>query len=64
MIADLFEFLAEPHLIQPTIIYDFPPCSLSPFRRLEPDVFSLTEVERFEFYIGGFEVAMPSASTE
>jgi lysyl-tRNA synthetase class 2 len=24
MIADAFEFLAERHLIQPTIIYDFP----------------------------------------
>ena len=52
-IADLFEFLAEEHLIQPTIIYDFP-LAVSPLSKIKPD--ELEWVERFEFYIGGFEV--------
>ena len=52
-IADLFEFLAEPHLIQPTIIYDFP-LAVSPLSKKKPD--EPDWVERFEFYIGGFEV--------
>jgi lysyl-tRNA synthetase, class II len=52
-IATVFELLAEEHLIQPTIIYDFP-LAVSPLSKQkaeEPDW-----VERFEFYIGGFEV--------
>jgi lysyl-tRNA synthetase class 2 len=52
-IADLFETLAEPHLIQPTIIYDFP-LAVSPLSKVKPDEPDWTE--RFEFYIGGFEV--------
>ena len=52
-IADLFEFLAEPHLIQPTIIYDFP-LAVSPLSKIKPS--EPDWVERFEFYIGGFEV--------
>jgi lysyl-tRNA synthetase, class II len=52
-IADLFEFVAEPHLIQPTIIYDFP-LAVSPLSKVKPD--EPDWVERFEFYIGGFEV--------
>ena len=52
-IAELFEFLAEPHLIQPTIIYDFP-LAVSPLSKQKPD--DPEWVERFEFYIGGFEV--------
>ncbi|WP_158793846.1 lysine--tRNA ligase [Granulicella sp. L60] len=52
-IAELFEFLAEPHLIQPTIIYDFP-LAVSPLSKIKPD--EPDWVERFEFYIGGFEV--------
>ena len=52
-IADLFEYLAEPHLIQPTIIYDFP-LAVSPLSKQKPD--EPDWVERFEFYIGGFEV--------
>ncbi len=53
LIAAIFEAVAEEHLIQPTIIYDFP-LAVSPLskqKRDEPDW-----VERFEFYIGGFEV--------
>ncbi|WP_263385298.1 lysine--tRNA ligase [Granulicella arctica] len=53
IIAELFEFLAEPHLIQPTIIYDFP-LAVSPLSKQKPD--EPDWVERFEFYIGGFEV--------
>ena len=52
-IAELFEYLAEPHLIQPTIIYDFP-LAVSPLSKVKPD--EPDWVERFEFYIGGFEV--------
>ena len=52
-IAEIFEFLAEPHLIQPTIIYDFP-LAVSPLSKKKPD--EPDWVERFEFYIGGFEV--------
>jgi lysyl-tRNA synthetase class 2 len=52
-IANLFEGLAEEHLIQPTIIYDFP-LAVSPLSKQKPD--EPDWVERFEFYIGGFEV--------
>ena len=52
-IAHIFELLAEPHLIQPTIIYDFP-LAVSPLSKVKPD--EPDWVERFEFYIGGFEV--------
>jgi lysyl-tRNA synthetase, class II len=53
VIAELFEGLAEEHLIQPTIIYDFP-LAVSPLSKVKPD--EPDWVERFEFYIGGFEV--------
>jgi lysyl-tRNA synthetase class 2 len=52
-IAELFEEVAEQHLIQPTIIYDFP-LAVSPLSKVKPDEPDWTE--RFEFYIGGFEV--------
>jgi lysyl-tRNA synthetase, class II len=52
-IADVFETVAEPYLIQPTIIYDFP-LAVSPLSKQKPD--EPDWVERFEFYIGGFEV--------
>ncbi len=52
-IAGVFEAIAEPHLIQPTIIYDFP-LAVSPLSKVKPD--EPDWVERFEFYIGGFEV--------
>lgn len=52
-IASLFEGVAEPYLIQPTIIYDFPR-AVSPLSKQKPD--EPEWVERFEFYIGGFEV--------
>jgi lysyl-tRNA synthetase class 2 len=53
VIANLFEDLAEPNLIHPTIIYDFP-LAVSPLSKVKPD--EPDWVERFEFYIGGFEV--------
>jgi lysyl-tRNA synthetase class 2 len=52
-IADLFERFAEPHLIQPTIIYEFP-TTISPLSKQKPD--DPDWVERFEFYCGGFEL--------
>jgi lysyl-tRNA synthetase class 2 len=54
LIAELFESVAEEHLIQPTFITDFPTevSPLSKQRRDDPRY-----VERFELYIGGMEVA-------
>ncbi len=52
-ISTIFETVAEEHLIQPTIIYDFP-LAVSPLSKQKPD--EPDWVERFEFYIGGFEV--------
>ena len=52
-IASIFETVAEEHLIQPTIIYDFP-AAVSPLSKPRPD--DPAWVERFEFYIGGFEL--------
>ncbi|MGB9416900.1 MAG: amino acid--tRNA ligase-related protein, partial [Acidobacteriaceae bacterium] len=53
LIAAIFEAVAEDHLIQPTIIYDFP-LAVSPLSKVKPD--EPEWVERFEFYIGGFEL--------
>ena len=53
VIAAIFETVAERYLIQPTIIYDFP-LAVSPLSKVKPD--EPDWVERFEFYIGGFEV--------
>jgi lysyl-tRNA synthetase class 2 len=53
VVSDTFEEMAEPHLIQPTIIYDFP-LAVSPLSKIKPE--EPDWVERFEFYIGGFEV--------
>jgi lysyl-tRNA synthetase, class II len=52
-VAAIFEAVAEEHLIQPTIIYDFP-LAVSPLSKQKPD--EPDWVERFEFYIGGFEL--------
>jgi lysyl-tRNA synthetase class 2 len=53
VIAELFETVAEENLIQPTIIYEFP-LAVSPLSKQKPD--EPDWVERFEFYIGGFEL--------
>ena len=52
-IADLFEAIAEEHLVQPTIIYEFP-TAISPLSKQKPD--DPEWVERFEIYAGGFEL--------
>jgi lysyl-tRNA synthetase, class II len=52
-IASIFEAIAEDHLIQPTIIYDFP-VAVSPLSKNKPG--EPEWVERFEFYVGGFEL--------
>jgi len=55
-IAEIFEFVAEPHLIQPTFIYDFP-LAISPLskNKREPEE-NADWVERFEVFIGGLEI--------
>jgi len=50
----IFERLCEDRLIQPTFVYDFP-TEVSPLSKQKPD--DADTVERFELYIGGFEVA-------
>jgi lysyl-tRNA synthetase class 2 len=53
LIANIFECVAEEHLIQPTIIYEFP-TAISPLSKQKPD--DPEWVERFEVYGGGFEL--------
>jgi lysyl-tRNA synthetase class 2 len=52
-IASIFEAVAEEHLIQPTIIYEFP-TAVSPLSKQDPN--NPDWVERFEIYCGGFEL--------
>ena len=52
--TEIFERLNEDDLIQPTFVYDFP-TEVSPLSKQKPD--DPETVERFELYIGGFEVA-------
>jgi lysyl-tRNA synthetase class 2 len=52
--TELFERLCEDRLIQPTFVYDFP-TDVSPLSKQKAD--DPDTVERFELYIGGFEVA-------
>jgi lysyl-tRNA synthetase class 2 len=53
-IANLFEAVAEEHLVQPTFIYDFP-LAISPLSKVKRD--EEEWVERFELFIAGMEVA-------
>jgi lysyl-tRNA synthetase class 2 len=53
MIYRLFELIAEPYLIQPTIVYDYP-TAVSPLSKQKPD--DPDHVERFEIFAGGFEL--------
>jgi lysyl-tRNA synthetase class 2 len=53
-IATLFETVAEEHLSQPTIIYEFP-TAVSPLSKQKPDEPDWTE--RFEIYAGQMEIA-------
>jgi len=52
--AAIFEALCEDQLVQPTFVYDFP-TEVSPLSKQKPD--DPDTVERFELYVGGFEVA-------
>ncbi len=54
LITEIFELIVEPKLINPTFIYDFP-VEVSPLSRRKESDPSL--VDRFELFIGGFEVA-------
>ncbi len=53
-IASLFEAVAEEHLIQPTIIYEFP-TAVSPLSKQKADEPDWTE--RWEIYIGRMEIS-------
>jgi lysyl-tRNA synthetase, class II len=53
-IADLFEATAEQHLIQPTIIYEFP-TAVSPLSKQKPDEPEWTE--RWEIFAGRMEIS-------
>jgi lysyl-tRNA synthetase, class II len=52
-IYSVFEAVVEPFLIQPTIIHEFPTV-VSPLSKQNPE--NPDWVERFEFFIGGFEL--------
>jgi lysyl-tRNA synthetase class 2 len=52
--TEIFERLNEDTLFEPTFVYDFP-TEVSPLSKQRPD--DPDTVERFELYIGGFEVA-------
>ncbi len=52
--TEIFERLNEHDLVQPTFVYDFP-TEVSPLSKQKPG--DPDTVERFELYIGGFEVA-------
>src|SRR3954449_11149338 len=52
--TEIFERLNEDSLIQPTFVHDFP-TEVSPLSKQRPD--DPDTVERFELYVGGFEVA-------
>ena len=53
-IAGLFEAVAEEHLTQPTIIYEFP-TAVSPLSKQKPDEPDWTE--RWEMFVGGMEIS-------
>jgi lysyl-tRNA synthetase class 2 len=53
-IANLFEAVAEEHLLQPTIIYEFP-VAVSPLSKKKPD--EPDWVERFEVFAGQMEIS-------
>lgn len=54
LVGELFDSVAEPHLVNPTFIYDYP-IELSPLSKAKKD--DPTLVERFELFIAGMEVA-------
>jgi lysyl-tRNA synthetase class 2 len=52
--GELFESIAEPSLVQPTFVYDFP-TAISPLSKPRADDPSIAE--RFELFIAGMELA-------
>ena len=54
LIGELFEAVAEEHLVQPTFIYDFP-TAISPLSKPRAD--DPETAERFELFIAGMELA-------
>ncbi len=54
LVAEIFEEIAEPHLIQPTFITDFPK-AISPLSKASPSDPSVAE--RFEYFVGALESA-------
>lgn len=54
LLTEIFESVAEPYLIQPTFIIDFP-TEVSPLSKSHPNNPDL--VERFELFVGGKEIA-------
>jgi lysyl-tRNA synthetase class 2 len=54
IVTEIFERLHEHQLVQPTFVYDFP-TEVSPLSKQKPG--DPDTVERFELYIGRFEVA-------
>ncbi len=54
LVAELFDQLVEPELVQPTFIVDFP-LDVSPLSKKKPD--DPQFVERFELFVAGMEVA-------
>jgi lysyl-tRNA synthetase, class II len=53
LVGALFEAIAEEHLYQPTILYDFPK-DISPLSKCKDD--DPSTAERFEVFCGGFEL--------
>jgi lysyl-tRNA synthetase class 2 len=54
IVTDIFEALWEDRMVAPTFVYDFP-TEVSPLSKQHAD--DPETVERFELYVGGFEVA-------
>jgi lysyl-tRNA synthetase class 2 len=54
LLAEVFEAVAEDHLVQPTFIHEFP-TEISPLSKQDPD--RPEWVERFELFAGGMEIA-------
>ena len=54
LLAELFEHLVEPSLVQPTFVVDYP-VDVSPFSKRKVDDPLL--VERFELFVGAMEIA-------
>ena len=54
LVAELFDELVEPELVQPTFIVDFP-LDVSPLSKKKPD--DPQFVERFELFVAGMECA-------